>query len=112
MGNEHCSVRRHVYWRERLALRITRLFSLKDNALSHTLEPCGCLVDLRMQRYEFARMCGSERWIAKPYLPFPQMFDEMAERDFIALPDRHSGRRARSSRASWNGASVRRCYNR
>ncbi|MGY6258918.1 hypothetical protein ACXIVK_36345 [Paraburkholderia caledonica] len=36
--------------------------------------------------HPYAARNDGERWIVKFYLPFPQTFDEMPERDFIALP--------------------------
>ncbi|RDU94548.1 hypothetical protein DWV00_33370 [Trinickia dinghuensis] len=44
-----------------------------------------CLPDGEILHPYAARKDG-ERWILKLYLPFPQTFDEMPERDFIALP--------------------------
>lgn len=36
--------------------------------------------------HPYAARKSGKRWIVKLYLPFPQTFDEMQERDFIALP--------------------------
>lgn len=36
--------------------------------------------------HPYAARKGGKRWIVKLYLPLPQTFDEMSERDFIALP--------------------------
>ncbi|KAA0072909.1 hypothetical protein CIW54_28095 (plasmid) [Paraburkholderia sp. T12-10] len=36
--------------------------------------------------HPYAARRNGKRWIVRLYLPFPQTFDEMPERDFIALP--------------------------
>lgn len=36
--------------------------------------------------HPYAARKSGKRWIVKLYLPFPHTFDEMPERDFIALP--------------------------